>query len=218
MTQTPHTDVHCGLHSDSKRRLRGSSDQSVRILGVSGSLRRGSFCTGLIQGLAPHASHLMQITLHDISDIPLFNEDVEKEGRPEGVIRLSQAVANSDGVLIVTPEYNHGVPGVLKNALDWVSQPFQRSVFRNKPVSLISTSVAFTGGVRAQCQLRETLHSMLAIVVPGPEIVIGGVHSKIAGQEFVDDKTLGYILGSLHLLRKEILAGEFRAGLELPVQ
>ena len=137
-----------------------------------------------------------------------------KRGRPEGVVRLSEAVANSDGVLIVTPEYNHGVPGVLKNALDWASQPFQRSVFRNKPVSLISTSVAFTGGVRAQCQLRETLHSMLAIVVPGPEIVIGGVHAKITGQTSVDDKTLSFILRSLHLLRKEILAGEFRAGLE----
>ena len=195
-----------------------NTNQRVRILGISGSLRRSSFCTGLIHSLARHVGKSMQMVFHDISDIPLYNEDVEKEGRPEGVLRLSRAVAESDGVLIVTPEYNHGVPGVLKNALDWVSQPFQQSVFRYKPVSLISTSVAFTGGVRAQYQLRETLHSMLAIVVPGPEIVIGGVHAKITGQTSVDDKTLSFILRSLHLLRKEILAGEFRAGLELPVQ
>ena len=218
MTEAPRTDVFHGLHSDSKRGLGANSDQSVRILGVSGSLRRGSFCSGLIRSLAIHAGHLMQITFHDISDIPLYNEDVEKEGRPEGVVRLSEAVANNHGVLIVTPEYNHGIPGVLKNALDWVSQPFQRSVFRNKPVSLISTSVAFTGGVRAQSQLRETLHSMLAIVVPGPEVVIGGIHTKITGQTAVDDKTLSLMLRSLHLLKREILAGELRADLEFAVQ
>ncbi len=193
-------------------------DQNVRVLGISGSLRRGSFCTSLIQSLAAKAGHSIQLSFHDIGDIPLYNEDVEKEGRPEGVIRLSQAIADSDGLLIVTPEYNHGVPGVLKNALDWVSQPFQRSVFRHKPVSLISTSVAFTGGVRAQSQLRETLHSMLAIVVPGPEVVVGGIHTKLSGETLVDDKTLGYTLRALHLLRNEILAGEFRSELEAALQ
>lgn len=190
-------------------------DQTVRILAISGSLRCASFSTGLIQKLAKEAAPFMQITLHDISDIPLFNEDVEKRGRPEGVLRLSRAVAQSDGVLIVTPEYNHGVPGVLKNALDWASQPFQNSAFRHKPVSLISSSLAFTGGVRAQYQLRETLHSMLAMVVPGPEVVIGGVHTKFAGQVFVDDKTLALMLRALHLLRSEILANELRAEVEV---
>ena len=152
-------------------------------------------------------------------NFPMMEERLHRrDDPPPGLKEFGEKIGRADSFIIVTPEYNNGYPGVLKNALDWVSQPFQRSVFRNKPVSLISTSVAFTGGVRAQCQLRETLHSMLAIVVPGPEIIIGGVHSKIAGQKFVDDKTLGYILGSLHLLRKEILAGEFRAGLELPVQ
>lgn len=203
---------------NTERRLYMNTDRRVRILGISGSLRRGSFCTGLIQSLARHAGASMKITFHDISDIPLYNEDLEKEGKPEGVLRLSRAVAESDGVLIVTPEYNHGVPGVLKNALDWASQPFQDSAFRNKSVSLISTSVAFTGGVRAQYQLRETLHSMLAIVVPGPEVAVGGVHTKLAGDALVDDRTLGFALRALYLLRKEILAGELRAELELALQ
>jgi len=188
-----------------------TTDQTLRILAISGSLRRASFCTGLILRLAGHVRDSMEIAFHDIGDIPLYNEDVEKDGQPEGVRRLSRAVAESDGVLIVTPEYNHGVPGVLKNALDWVSQPFQQSVFRHKPVSLISTSLAFTGGVRAQYQLRETLHSMLAIVVPGPEVAVGGVHTKFVGEAFVDDKTLGYMLRALQLLRNEILANEFRS-------
>ena len=195
-----------------------NTDQSVGVLGISGSLRRASFCTGLIHSLARHAVGSMRITFHDISDIPLYNEDVEKQATPQGVVRLSRAIAESDGILIVTPEYNHGVPGVLKNALDWVSQPFQQSVFRDKPVSLISASVAFTGGVRAQCQLRETLHSMLAIVVPGPEVVVGGVHTKLAGEAFVDDKMLSSMLRTLHLLRKEILAHEFRAELDFALK
>jgi chromate reductase, NAD(P)H dehydrogenase (quinone) len=188
--------------------------EKVKILAISGSLRRGSFCTSLIRSLAKSVTDTIEITFHDIGDIPLFNEDMEREGTPAGVLRLRRAVAESDGVLIVTPEYNHGIPGVLKNALDWVSQPFQRSVFRRKPVSSISTSVAFTGGVRAQYQLRETLHSMLAMVVPGPEVVIGGVHGKIDGQCLLDEKTLGYVKCALDLLRDEILANSFRAELD----
>jgi chromate reductase, NAD(P)H dehydrogenase (quinone) len=190
-----------------------NTDQRVDVLAISGSLRRGSFSTGLVHTLARHAAHFMQITFHDISDIPLFNEDVEKEERPEGVRRLNQAITRSDGVLIVTPEYNHGVPGVLKNALDWASQPFQRSAFRHKPVSLISSSLASTGGVRAQYQLRETLHSMLAMVVPGPEMAVGGVHAKFVGEEFVDDKSLGLMLKGLESLRTQIVTRESRAEL-----
>jgi chromate reductase len=196
-----------------KRSANVNVDRNIRIVAISGSLRRASFCTGLIQRLAAEAGPSMQIIFHDISDIPLYNEDVEKESKPLGVIRLSRAVAESDGVLIVTPEYNHGIPGVLKNALDWVSQPFRQSAFLHKPVSLISTSLAFTGGVRAQYQLRETLHSMLAIVVPGPEVVVGGVHTKFDGETFIDRKVFGLILRTLGLLRNEILAGEFRAQL-----
>jgi chromate reductase len=192
-----------------------NTDQSVRILAISGSLRRASFSTGLIHMLAKRAAHLMEITFHDISDIPLYNEDVEKDGKPEGVRRLSEAVAQHDGVLIVTPEYNHGMPGVLKNALDWVSQPVYHSAFRHKPVSLISSSLAFTGGVRAQYQLRETLHSMLAIVVPGPEVVVGGVHTKLVGDASVDDKTLDFMLRALHLLKRQILTRESRTEIEV---
>jgi chromate reductase, NAD(P)H dehydrogenase (quinone) len=188
-------------------------DQQIRILAISGSLRRASFSTGLVHRLAQHAAHLMEITLHDISDIPLFNEDVEKAGKPAGVRRLIEAITGSHGVLIVTPEYNHGVPGVLKNALDWASQPFQQSAFRHKPVGLISSSLAATGGVRAQYQLRETLHSMLAMVVPGPEMIIGGIHTKLAGEEFVDAKSLDLILRGLESLRTHIVMGELQAEL-----
>jgi chromate reductase, NAD(P)H dehydrogenase (quinone) len=190
--------------------LMNSDPHEVRILAISGSLRRGSFSTGLIHNLARHAPASMQISFHDISDIPLYNEDVEKAGKPDGVRRFNQAIARSDGVLIVTPEYNHGLPGVLKNALDWASQPYQRSAFRHKPVYLISSSLGPTGGVRAQYQLRETLHSMLAIVVPVPEMLIGGVHTKFVGEEFVDDKCLRLMLRGLESLRDQVVTTDLQ--------
>jgi chromate reductase len=89
---------------------------------------------------------------------------------------LKRLISSCDGVLISTPEYNHAIPGVLKNALDWLSRPSSESCFKDKPVSIISSSVAFTGGVRAQYQLRETLISMHVQLVMGPEVVVGGVH------------------------------------------
>jgi chromate reductase len=189
-------------------------DQMIDILAISGSLRHGSFSTGLVHSLARHAAQFMRITFHDISDIPLYNEDVGKAGKPEGVRRLNQAITRSDGVLIVTPEYNHGVPGVLKNALDWASEPFQRSAFRHKPVCLITLSLASAGGVRAQYQLRETLHSMLAMVVPGPEMAVGGVHKKFLGDDFADDKSLTLMLGGLQLLKTHIATSELPAELK----
>ncbi len=110
---------------------------------------------------------------------------------------FKKTIAESDGVLIATPEYNHGIPGVLKNAPDWASRPVFESCFKHKPVSIISSSVAFTGGVRAQYQLRETLISMHAHLVMGPEVVVGGIHTNLADDFYTDEKGLTFILKSL---------------------
>jgi chromate reductase len=177
----------------------------IRIAGISGSLRQASFSTALIKLLAEHLSHPMVLNFVDISDVPLYNEDLDGAQKPAAVDALNAAIAGSDGVLIVTPEYNHGIPGVLKNALDWVSRPVFNSVFKHKPVSIITSSLAFTGGVRAQYQLRETLTSMMAYVAPGPEVVVGGVHTKFKDEAFVDHATLDFMLQSLDRLRAEIV-------------
>ena len=181
------------------------STSPVRILGISGSLRQASFSTALIKLLARHINPAAQLTLADISEIPLYNEDLDKEQKPASVQALNAAIAESDGVLFVTPEYNHGIPGVLKNTLDWVSRPVFNSSLKNKPVSIISSSLAFTGGVRAQSQLRETLSSMLARVVPGPDVVVGGVHTKFQDEAFLDQATLDFMLRSLDRLRSEVV-------------
>jgi len=184
----------------------------VRIAGISGSLRQASFSTALIKLLAHHLQPEIELSLVDISDVPLYNEDLEGANKPAAVDAVNAALAQADAVLFITPEYNHGIPGVLKNTLDWVSRPVFNSVLKGKPVSIITSSLAFTGGVRAQYQLRETLISMLAHVVPGPEVVVGGVHTKFKDEAFVDDATLSFMLQSLDRLRAEVLLRSTSAG------
>jgi chromate reductase len=175
----------------------------IRIAGISGSLRQASFSTALIKLLAARVSQPIELSFVDISEIPLYNEDLDGDIKPAAVNAVNAAIAQADAILFVTPEYNHGVPGVLKNTLDWVSRPVFNSALKDKPVSIITSSLAFTGGVRAQYQLRETLTSMLAHVVPGPEVVVGGVHTKFKDEAFLDEATLNFMLQSLDRLRAE---------------
>jgi chromate reductase, NAD(P)H dehydrogenase (quinone) len=177
----------------------------VRIAGISGSLRQASFSTALIKLLAHHLQPAIELSFVDISEVPLYNEDLDGAIKPAAVDALNAALAQADAVLFVTPEYNHGVPGVLKNTLDWVSRPVFNSVLKGKPVSIITSSLAFTGGVRAQYQLRETLTSMLAHVVTGPEVVVGGIHTKFQDEAFLDQATLDFMLSSIDRLRSEVV-------------
>jgi chromate reductase, NAD(P)H dehydrogenase (quinone) len=182
------------------------TEEIVRIVGISGSLRRASFSTSLLKVLAERSAPSIEIQVVTLEDIPLYNEDLDRDPEISEVATFKKLIAESDGVLIATPEYNHGVPGVLKNALDWASCPVFESCFKNKPVSIISSSKAFTGGVRAQYQLRETLISMHAHLVMGPEVVVGGVHAKLAEDVYQDESGLTFMLRSLDRLRKEILS------------
>jgi chromate reductase, NAD(P)H dehydrogenase (quinone) len=174
-------------------------------LAFSGSLRRGSFSTALPQILAEKALPAIEIQVVTLEDIPVYNEDLDRKPEIAAVAAFKRIIAESHGVLIATPEYNHGVPGILKNALDWASRPVFESCFKHKPVAIISSSLAFTGGVRAQYQLRETLISMQAHLVMGPEVVVGGVHTNLADDAYTDENGLAFMLKSLARLREEIL-------------
>jgi chromate reductase len=180
--------------------------ETVRVVGISGSLRKASFSTSLLKILAEKAAPAIHLQAVTLEDIPLYNEDLDQNPEIPSVAAFKKLIAESDGVLITTPEYNHGVPGVLKNALDWASRPVYESCFKNKPVSIISSSKAFTGGVRAQYQLREALISMHAHLVMGPEVVVGGVHAKLAEDVYQDESGLTFMLRSLDRLREEILS------------
>jgi chromate reductase, NAD(P)H dehydrogenase (quinone) len=146
----------------------------MRVLGISGSLRRQSYNTALLQ----HAGDLFEadgaeFELYDeLHTIPPFNEDDEVEDGPVAVARLRAAVAEADAVFFVTPEYNSSIPGVLKNALDWLSRPLATNTMRNKPVAVIGASTGMFGAVWAQAELRKVLGAMGARVVAG-EVAVG---------------------------------------------
>ena len=121
------------------------------------------------------------------------------------VDELKRTVAASDGVLFSTSEYNHGIPGVLRNALDWLSHSVSESCFKDKPVSIIGSSMAFTGGVRVQFQLPETLISMHAHLVVGPEVVVGGGHRNFSDKTYTEQAGTTLMLQSLGRLRNAVL-------------
>jgi NAD(P)H-dependent FMN reductase len=120
----------------------------ITIAGVSGSLREGSFNTAALQAAAELAPDGVTVTMHTLHGIPLFNEDVEAEGWPDAVAELREKVDPADGVLFATPEYNYSTPGVLKNAIDWLSRPTGKGVITGKPAAVIGASPGAFGTVR----------------------------------------------------------------------
>jgi len=170
---------------------------SLKIAGIAGSLRAASYSQIVLKsiaGLLPEGTEFDSI---DIGPIPHYNEDIERGALPHTVASARARVLACDAVIIVTPEFNHGLPGVLKNTLDWLSRPVFESCMQGKPVFFATLSPGALGGVRAQYQLRETLASMLCRLVSLPEIAITQVGMKIVDGELKDQATLDFIDGSL---------------------
>lgn len=150
----------------------------INVVGFAGSLRRGSFNKGVIRAAAESAPSGIRIEVFDLADIPLYNQDVEDAGEPASVVALKRAIAGADAMLVATPEYNHGIPGVLKNALDWASRPRATSPLRDKPVAVTGASTGTGSTARAQAQLREAFVFTGACVMPLPELLIGAAASR----------------------------------------
>lgn len=184
---------------------RNSADVP-NILGLSGSLRASSFSTAILRALSQEEHLGITLTVKTLEDIPLYNEDLDTDPLLTPIAQLRKEVQASDGVVIATPEYNHGMPGVLKNALDWASRPAFASCFRGKPVLIVTSASGGTGGVRAQYQLRETLVSMLAHVVSGREILLSGVENRIRDNKFTDADTLRVLTRGIQALGTEVLS------------
>ena len=177
-------------------------DQAVRRmrpLGLPVSLRKASYSRAVLRGLKVELGAATEFEIRDLR-LPLYNEDEDGADAPEIVRQFRRAIDQSDGIVIATPEYNHGIPGVLKNALDWASRPLGRSVLIEKPVLVMSVSPAFTGGVRAQAQIHETLLAIPARIVTGPQIVIGNVAEKILQGRLVDQPNLRFALSAIDRL------------------
>jgi chromate reductase len=138
----------------------------MRVLGISGSLRRESLNTALLRAAAerlPAGAELVEY--EGLADVPPYDEDVEAGATPEAVRDLRDAILAADAVLIATPEYNHSIPGQLKNALDWASRPAGHSALNGKPAAAIGASKSMFGGVWAQAELRKVMGAMGGRVV-----------------------------------------------------
>lgn len=168
----------------------------MTIIGISGSLRAGSFNTNLLR----HARTLLpsDVTFEvvDISAFPLFDADVEREGIPAAVAAVKQRIVEADGVLIATPEYNFSYTGVLKNALDWLSRGPVRPLI-DKPVAVIGASTGNFGSVRAQTDLRRLLHGMGANVLPKPELLVTQAASKFDEHGHLTDESTNTVYATL---------------------
>src|SRR5258705_13980872 len=132
--------------------LESSPMPQFRLLGLSGSLRRASNSTAVLRGLQDALGSRASLDIFPLHAIPLYNEDDDAEHAPGSVRALRSAIDASDGVIMISPEYNHGMSGVLKNTLDWVSRPYGRSVLKSKPVLTMTASPALPGGGPAEKQ------------------------------------------------------------------
>jgi chromate reductase, NAD(P)H dehydrogenase (quinone) len=162
-------------------------ERVMRILGIAGSLRQASYNRGLIRAAMEVAPADITIERFDLDDIPFYNQDI---GDPASVVALKHAIAISDALLVATPEYNHGVPGVLKNAIDWASRPKVSSPLHDKPIAVMGASPGRGSTARAQSQLRDTFVFAGACVMPLPELLVGGAASHFDHTGDVTDPAL----------------------------
>jgi chromate reductase len=175
---------------------------TVQILGFAGSLRAGSLNRALLRAAKELAPENMRIAIFDLGPIPLYNGDVEAAGDPESVAAFKQAIQAADGVLMVTPEYNHGVPGVMKNAVDWASRPPRSAPLNGKPVGIIGASPGMTGSPRGQSQLRQAFEFTNSFCMPQPEILVFRAHEKFdAAGKLIDEQTAQYLTKYLNAFR-----------------
>jgi chromate reductase len=165
-------------------------ERPLHVLGLSGSLREQSYNRGLLRAAQEVAPPGMEIEVFDLHGIPVYDGDVERLGDPEPVKALKLAIDRADAVLIATPEYNYGIPGGLKNAIDWASRPPRYSVLDGKPVAVMGASTGIGGTANAQAQLRQALAFPGAQTMPEPEVLVSKARDKFDAEgNLVDEQT-----------------------------
>jgi chromate reductase len=164
---------------------------SIHVLGIVGSLRKASFNNALMHAAAELVPAGMEIEIYPgLGDIPMFNEDVEALGDPEPVRTFKAAIQSADALLFATPEYNFGLPGVLKNAVDWASRPPRKCVLNGKPAAIIGATPGGLGTSRAQMQLRQSFVFTQTNALLQPEVLVAKAHEKFDAQgRLIDEGT-----------------------------
>jgi chromate reductase, NAD(P)H dehydrogenase (quinone) len=176
-----------------------AEEQLLHFAVMLGSLRKGSFNAALARALPALASEGVAIEPPPLfCEFPLYNHDVQDKGFPPIVTATAEAIRKADGVIVVTPEYNHSIPGVLKNAIDWISR-LPNQPFAGKPIALETSSPSLFGGLRAQLHLRHMFVYLDGRVLNKPEVIIPQVNTKIdaATGELTDPATRGFVADQL---------------------
>lgn len=173
----------------------------MRILGISGSLRASSWNTMLLRVAAGIAAPRAKVEIRAIGDLPLYNAELDGDDvRPPVVRALKDAIGEADAVLFASPEYNYGIPGGLKNAIDWASRPAYKSCLALKPCGILTASTSPVGGARAQAHLKQVLGGCLAPVYPAPEYLLSAASGKFDEEGRLTDaqaleRLAGYMQG-----------------------
>lgn len=167
---------------------------NYRFTAMSGSLRKGSYNTSVLNFLKANAPENVEIEILSIAGLPLYDQDIQDtEGFPPAVQRMAQAIKESDGLIIVSPEYNYSIPGGLKNAIDWVSRSLIKP-FEYKPVGVMGASTGMLGTARMQYHLRQVMVFVNAFVMNKPEVMISQAQTKINEQgDLTDEKTREFL-------------------------
>jgi chromate reductase len=187
----------------------------LSVAGFAGSLRAESYNRALLRAARELAPPSLAVSILEIDAVPLYNFDLERTAFPESVTRLKDALGAADGTLIVTPEYNHSFPGVLKNVIDWISRPPGATTLSGKPVAILGASGGVTGTARAQQHLRGVLVNLNAVVMPQPAVLVAQAGGKFdADGRLTDEATRTHVRALLEAFARWIA---LIARKELPV-
>jgi chromate reductase len=168
----------------------------ITILGIAGSLRQQSYNKGALRAAQTLCPEGVRLDLYDLAGLPLFNQDEERNANPK-VTDFKQRIRAADAILISTAEYNYGMPGVLKNALDCASRPYGDNAWDGKPVGIMSAAMSMGGGVRAQYQLRQCFVFLNMEAVVQPEVAIANAPQRFDEQGNLIDETSKKLIGQL---------------------
>jgi chromate reductase len=160
----------------------------VHILGIAGSLRRESYNRAALRAASQLLPPGAALEILELDGIPGFNQD-DEQSPPAKVVELKKLIRAADAILIVTPEYNYSVPGVLKNAIDWASRPYGDSAWSGKPAAIMGASVGAIGTARAQYHLRQTMVYLNMFPVNQPEVMIGNAAERFDKAGNLTDET-----------------------------
>jgi chromate reductase len=184
----------------------------IKILALPGSLRKGSWNKGALRAAQQMCPPGASIEIFELDGIPPFNQDEERKA-PQKVVDLKNRIRAADAILFSTPEYNYGMPGVLKNAIDWASRPYGENAWDGKPVAIMSAAMSMGGGVRAQYQLRQAFVFLNMDAVVQPEVAIGNATQRFDEQSNLTDDTSKKLIARLleNLVQKARLQPRMKA-------